>query len=83
MLCGALVRTFFTSSPAYALESVLYVDGKEEGLYSCEVLRHSLDFLSVTWKCWTGGCHFCAPDIAKVNVNNPIPQETPGFVHPL
>ena len=32
MLCGALVRTFFTSSPARALESVQHIAHKWESL---------------------------------------------------
>ena len=43
MLCGTLVRTFFTSSPTYTLESVLYV-ARKGSLYSYGVLRHSLNF---------------------------------------
>ena len=56
MLCGALVRTFFTSSPAYELESILYML-LARNLYSYGVLHHSLNFLSTTWKCGTGECH--------------------------
>ena len=81
ILCGALVRTFFTSSPVSVLGSVLYVVRKES-LYSYGVLRHSLTICQLLGKCETGGW-YCAPDIAKVNVNNPMPQETPGLVHPL
>jgi uncharacterized membrane protein len=83
MLCGVLVRTFFTSSPAHALDSVLlYAARKVKYFYSYGVLHHSLNFLSITWKCGPGGC-YCVPDIAKVNVSKPRPQETPGLVHPL
>lgn len=45
MLCGALVRTFFTSSPAHALESVPHITHKGS-LYSYGVLHQSLNFVN-------------------------------------
>jgi hypothetical protein len=43
MLWGVLVRTFFTSSPVYTLELVLFYGACNESPYSYGELNHNLD----------------------------------------
>jgi hypothetical protein len=45
MLCGALVRTFFTSSPVHALASLQHIAHKGS-VDSYEALHQSLNFVN-------------------------------------